>query len=118
MAVRMPYLCGLSGIRVNFISSLHASCKNRKNLAHQPWTVVHAGDRDDVIILEGPAEIVEDRSELERVESLYRLKYVDPGSGAQAAIFAPEADLYRVSVRRVMAWEYSTVANHTDWEFE
>jgi nitroimidazol reductase NimA-like FMN-containing flavoprotein (pyridoxamine 5'-phosphate oxidase superfamily) len=25
-----------------------------KNLAHQPWIVVHAGDGDDVILLEGP----------------------------------------------------------------
>jgi hypothetical protein len=42
---------------------------------------------------------------------------VDPGSGAQATIFEPEADLYRVDVKRVMAWEYATVANRTDWQF-
>lgn len=88
-----------------------------KNLAHQPWIVVHAGDGDDVIILEGSARIVSDREELERVEAAYRAKYVDPGTGAQATIFEPEADLYRVDVRRVMAWEYATVANRTDWKF-
>lgn len=33
-----------------------------RNLAHQPWIIVHAGDGDDVIILEGLIEIVtEDR---------------------------------------------------------
>lgn len=71
-----------------------------------------------MIILEGTAEIVTDRAELERVEAAYRAKYVDPGSGAQATIFEPEADLYRVDVKRVMAWEYGTVANRTDWTFE
>lgn len=89
-----------------------------RNLARQPWIVVHTGDGDDVIILEGMAEVVTDRSELARVDSAYRAKYVDPGSGAQATIFEPEADLYRVSVEHIMAWEYGTVANRTDWVFE
>jgi general stress protein 26 len=89
-----------------------------KNLAHQPWTVIHAGDGDDVIILEGPAEVVTDKEELDRIEAAYRAKYVDPGSGAQATIFEPEADVYRVRVQRVMAWEYGTVAHRTDWVFE
>lgn len=89
-----------------------------RNLARQPWVVVHAGDGDDVIILEGRAEIVTDHSESERVDSAYRAKYVDPGSGAQATIFEPEADLYRVNVKHIMAWEYGTVANRTDWVFE
>lgn len=99
-----------------FISARHL--QKAKNLARQPWIVVHAGDGDDVIIMEGPVEIMTDRPELERIDLLYRAKYVDPGSGMQATIFEPEADLYRVNVRRVMAWEYGTVANRTDWEFE
>lgn len=89
-----------------------------KNLARQPGIVVHAGDGDDVIILEGAAEIVTNRSELERVDEAYRSKYVDPGSGAQATIFEPQADLYRVHVKRIMAWEYGAIAHRTDWSFE
>ena len=89
-----------------------------KNLAQQPWIVVHAGDGDDVIILEGITTIVREADELNRVDDAYRAKYVDPGTGAQATIFESEADLYRVHVRRVMAWEYGTVANRTDWELE
>ena len=104
------------GRSVYFISG--RSLQKSKNLARQSWIVVHAGDGDDVIILEGPAEIVTDRVELERVDAAYRAKYVDPGSGAQATIFEPEADLYRVNVRHVMAWEYGTVANRTDWKFK
>ena len=88
-----------------------------KNLKRQPWIVVHAGDGDDVIILEGSVQIVTDAEELNRVDSAYRTKYVDPGSGAQATIIEPGVDLYRVDVKHVMAWEYGTVANRTDWEF-
>jgi hypothetical protein len=88
-----------------------------KNLAAQPWVVVHAGDGDDVIILEGPAEIVTDRGELERIDALYAEKYVDPHSGARDTIFHDGADLYSVDVRHVMAWEYGVVATRTDWTF-
>ena len=102
------------GRRLYFISG--RSLQKSKNLARQPWIVVHAGDGDDAIILEGPARIVTDREELDRIDAAYQAKYVDPGSGAQATIFEPEADLYRVDVRRVMAWEYATVANRTDWQ--
>lgn len=61
---------------------------------------------------------MKDQTELEDVDAAYRTKYVDPGSGAQATVFEPAADLYRVHVKHVMAWEYGIVANRTDWEFE
>jgi general stress protein 26 len=101
---------------IYFISG--RNLQKSKNLALQPWIVVHAGDGDDVIILEGSVTIVKDQPELDRIDAAYREKYVDPGSGAQATIFEPDADLYQVHVRRVMAWEYGTVANRTDWEFK
>ena len=104
------------GRHLYFISARHL--QKSKNLARQPWIVVHAGDGDDVIILEGPVRIITEQDELERVEADYRAKYVDPGSGAQATIFEPDADLYRVDVKRIMAWEYGTVAHRTDWVFE
>jgi len=104
------------GRNLYFISE--RSLQKSRNLVRQPWIVVHAGDGDDVIILEGPVEIVTDRAELEKVDAVYRAKYVDPGSGAQATIFEPQVDLYRVNVNHVMAWEYGTVANRTDWKFK
>jgi len=103
------------GQNIYFISG--RSLQKSRNLARQSWVVVHVGDGDDVIILEGFVEIVRDRDELEKVDKAYRDKYVDPGSGAQATIFEPEADLYRVNIKHVMAWEYGTVANRTDWKF-
>jgi general stress protein 26 len=104
------------GRNLHFISARRL--QKSKNLARQPWIVAHAGDGDDVIILEGLAGIVTDRAELELVDLAYRTKYVDPGSGAQATIFDPDVDLYRVRVEHIMAWEYGTVANRTDWIFE
>jgi hypothetical protein len=104
------------GRSLYFISD--RTLQKSKNLAQQPWIVMHAGDGDDVIILEGISTIVKNADELNRVDDAYRTKYVDPGSGAEATIFEPNADLYRVHLRHVMAWEYGTVANRTDWRFE
>ena len=86
-------------------------------MAGQQWAVVHAGDGDDVIILEGPARVVTDPAELARIDALYAGKYVDPHSGAHDTIFHEEANLYRVDVRHVMTWEYGVVATRTDWHF-
>ena len=102
--------------KVYFISA--RKLQKAKNLAKQLWVVVHLGDGDDVVILQGPVKIVTEREELKRIDAAYRAKYVDPGSGAQASIFEPEADLYRVDVKYIMAWEYGTVANRTDWKLE
>ena len=88
-----------------------------KNLATQPQVVVHAGDGDDVIILEGLATIVTDQEERNRVDVAYRDKYVDPHSGARDTIFHENCDLYRVRVKHVMTWEYGTTSTRTDWKF-
>lgn len=85
-----------------------------KNLARQPQIVVHAGDGDDVIILEGVTEIVTEAKEWEQVNQAYMEKYVDPHSGAKAHIEDTD-NLYRVDVRRIMSWEYGVVGARTDW---
>jgi PPOX class probable F420-dependent enzyme len=103
------------GKSLYFITS--RQLQKAKNLAHQSWIVVHAGDGDDVIILEGAVEIVIDQQELKRVDTAYREKYVDPHSGARDTIFHEDCDLYRVNVKRVMSWEYGTVSTRTDWRF-
>jgi hypothetical protein len=79
--------------------------------------VVHAGDGDDGIILEGYVEIVTNPEELHRVDAAYREKYVDPHSGARDTIFHENCDLYRVHVKHVMTLEYGTVSTRTDWRF-
>jgi len=89
-----------------------------RNLAGQPWTVVHAGDGDDAIILEGPVQVVEDPAEMQRVNAGYMEKYVDPHSGAKATIYNEGDNLYRVDIKHAMMWEYGVVATRTDWYFE
>jgi PPOX class probable F420-dependent enzyme len=89
-----------------------------RNLALQPWIIVHAGDGDDAIILDGPVQVVEDPAEMQRVNAGYMEKYVDPHSGAKATIYNEGDNLYRVDVKHAMMWEYGVVATRTDWYFE
>ena len=103
------------GLHMYFVTGRHT--QKAKNLAHQAWTIVHAGDGDEAIILEGTATIVTNAKEQQRVNAGYMEKYVDPHSGAQATIFRPGDDLYRIVVERVMAWQYGAVATRTDWRF-
>jgi hypothetical protein len=87
-------------------------------MARQPAVVVHAGDGDDVIIVEGAVAIVTDTDEQRRVDAVYQEKYVDPHSGARATIFNEGDDFYRVRPVRIMIWEYGTVGTRTDWTFD
>jgi PPOX class probable F420-dependent enzyme len=112
----MPVWFWWDGRDVWFITQ--RSTQKARNLAHRPWVVVHVGDGDDVVILEGRVEIVADREQLARIDAGYREKYVDPGSGERATIFNAGDDCYRVRVEHVMAWLYGTIGTRTDWRFE
>ena len=103
------------GTSIYFIT--RRDMQKAKNLAHEPWIVAHAGDGDDVIILEGPVEIVTDSQECNRINTAYAEKYVDPPSGARDTIFYENVDLYRVHVKHIMTWEYGTISTCTDWRF-
>lgn len=111
----MPVWFCWDGLHIYFVTG--KDTQKAKNIAHQPWAVVHAGDGDDAIILEGGAAIVTNAKEQQRIDAAYREKYVDPHSGAQASIFAVDSDLYRVDVARIMTWEYGAIATRTDWLF-
>lgn len=73
---------------------------------------MHGGDGDDALILEGTAAPVRDPQERARVNQAYMQKYVDPHSGARATILEEDI-LYRVTVQRIMIWEYGTVSSRT-----
>jgi PPOX class probable F420-dependent enzyme len=87
-----------------------------RNLAQQPWVVLHLGDGDDVVILEGQARVARDPVELQRVNDLYARKYVAPRTGDRASVLRGDTDLWRVHVRRVKAWAYGNIVTRTDWE--
>jgi len=89
-----------------------------RNLARQAWVEAHLGDGDEVVILRGPARVVGDRDERDRVDIAYRAKYVDPGSGTRASVYDnPADDVYRLEPERVIAWSYGTVGHWTEWRF-
>lgn len=89
-----------------------------KNVARNPWVVVHAGAGDDAIILEGSAEIVTDAEDRRRIDAACREQYVDPHGGAQATIGNAGDNLYRVHVRCPMAWAYGVRGTRTDRTFD
>jgi len=72
-------------------------------------------ETDDVIILEGTAEIVTDVNVHSQINQAYMEKYVDPHSGAKATIPATD-NLYWVKVKRIMSWEYGVVTTRTEWK--
>jgi len=93
------------------------SAQKARNLEGQPWVVVHAGDGDDVVILEGTAQLVTDDAELQAVDAARAEKYVDPTSGARDTILVEGTIVYRLLLRHVMAWMYGNVGARTDWRF-
>ena len=95
-----------------------ADSRKAVNIARQPAVTLHNGDGADPIILKGHAEAVAAGDELERVDRAYAAKYVDPGSGARATVFIEGDIVFRVRPRIVMAWEYATCSNRTDWRFD
>jgi hypothetical protein len=112
----MPVWFWWAGDRLYFITA--RGTQKARNLASQEWVVAHAGNGDDVLMIEGPARRVTDPEELARVDAAYRDKYVDPVSGARASIFDnPADDLYRLEAERAVAWMYGTVAGWTEWRF-
>jgi general stress protein 26 len=95
-----------------------AASRKARNLAHEPAIVLHNGDGADPIIIKGEAEVVTEAAELERLDRAYAEKYVDPGSGTRATIFVDGDSAFRIRPRLVMAWQYATCANRTDWAFQ
>jgi pyridoxine/pyridoxamine 5'-phosphate oxidase len=83
-----------------------ASRKGR-NLAANPWAVVHLESGDDVVIVEGQVQRVEDTARLAALADLYHLKYQ----------VRPEG-LYRLAPSAAFAWAERDFPNTaTRWRF-
>ena len=93
----------------------HEISQKARNLESQSWVVVHAGNGDDAIILEGVAEVVTGADELQTVDAARAEKYVDPRSGARDTILGEGTVVYRLLLRHVMAWAYGDISGRTDW---
>lgn len=89
----------------------HQNALKAKNLLGDSRVVIHAGDGDNAIIMEGRAEQVIDGFEQEQINHRWQEKY--------ASANRVSGDLlYRVAVSHVMVWEYGSVNTRTDWQFE
>jgi hypothetical protein len=103
--------------RLYFITA--QGTQKARNLTQQQWVVAHIGDGDDVLLAEGPVEVVAPGEEAAGVDAGYRAKYIDPVSGGRASVFDNPADrIYRIGVVRVVTWMYGTVGGWTEWRFD
>lgn len=104
------------GRHIFFTAAKHS--QKAQNLAHQGWVVLHLDDSQDTVLLTGQATIVIDTETLQRLDLVYREKYVDPLTGSPATALNPEDYVYRVPITSVTAWYGGNSATRTDWRFE
>jgi general stress protein 26 len=102
----------------NVYIATHRTSVKAKNLAHQSWVVLSAGNADDTIIIEGHACLVTDEQDLRNVNENWQSKYVDPYSGTKATVMDEDTPVYRVEVQHIMAWLYGSINTRTDWKFD
>jgi pyridoxine/pyridoxamine 5'-phosphate oxidase len=111
----MPHAAPVWGIWMDdaFFFATDAASRKGRNLAANPRLVVHLESGDDVVIIEGIAEVVTDRQTIRRFTDAYAVKYqVRPEVGGAAAV------AYRVKPRVAFAWlEKDFVATATRWRF-
>jgi general stress protein 26 len=93
----------------------HRDLQKAVNLRHQSWAVMHLGDGDDTIILEGRATLVSDMAEVDAVDGAWSAKYVDPGTGTRDTVRVRDVEVWRVDPAHVMTWAYGNVTTRTDW---
>jgi general stress protein 26 len=90
------------------------SSRKARNLAHNAAVSIHLDSGDDVVIVEGTAVEVDltDKPMLKKLDAASRAKYKMPMT------VMPEAVLYSVRPRVVLAWTEKDFPNNaTRWEF-
>lgn len=96
-----------------FLFSTDPSSRKGRNLAANPHLAVHLESGDEVVILEGTAEEVQDRALLARFADALEAKYQ----------FRPDMDdpatgVYRLRLRAAFAWrEADYLQSATRWRF-
>ena len=109
----MPVWYWWDGTALYFITA--RTTQKARNLASSNQVVVHGWDGDDVVILEGTAAAVTDPTEHDRLEQAWAAKYVEPVTGEHDST-RREGDLvFRLVIRRIMAWTYGRIGGRTDY---
>jgi nitroimidazol reductase NimA-like FMN-containing flavoprotein (pyridoxamine 5'-phosphate oxidase superfamily) len=105
-----PHAAPVWGVWVEdrFIFSTDRASQKAVNLRRNSQIVVHLESGDEVVIVEGTAEALEDMRRLAPLESLYRKKY---GSSLG------QGSVYVVAPARILAWsEADYPSSATKWE--
>ena len=96
-----------------FLFSTDPSSRKARNIAANPEVVIHLESGDDVLVVEGTAEPLDDAGLLARMVDLYERKYhvrIDTGG--------PSMGVYRVRPRVAFGWrEQSFPSSATRWRF-
>jgi PPOX class probable F420-dependent enzyme len=87
-----------------YVFTSGASAKAR-NLLGNPRCVMHVGDGEDVLIVNGRLEFIGDPQDFRGVMAVFAEKYRDPGDAEFLPGQDPTADaLFRLVPGRVMCW--------------
>jgi len=78
-----------------FFFATDAASRKARNLHLNPQVVVHLESGDEVVILEGRVEVVDDKSLQARLDAIYFAKY---------AFHMEGGPIYRVQVEKALAW--------------
>jgi nitroimidazol reductase NimA-like FMN-containing flavoprotein (pyridoxamine 5'-phosphate oxidase superfamily) len=90
----------------------HRDSRKARNIARNRHVSVHLESGDDVVIVEGVAEEVDQKALARQLEAVCRKKYGMPMS------VMPESVSFRVRPRVVLAWTETDFPNNaTRWEF-
>ena len=97
----------------NFLFSTSRASRKGRNLAQQPYLIVHLESGDDVVILEGLAQEVDDPTLLEKFADAYQAKYqFRPDTGDAKNV------TYALHPQVAFAWlESDFPGGATRWQF-
>ena len=98
--------------RVFYFSS-DGSSRKARNIAANPWAVVHLESGDDAVIVEGTAQRVTDKALFAKIDADYKKKYRMGLSGIPG-----DVGVFAVRPRIVFAWrERDFPKSATRWRF-
>ena len=109
----MPVWYWWDGRALYFITA--RTTQKARNLAGMEHVVAHGWDGDDVVIMEGTAIRVTDREEHDRLERAWSAKYIEPETGERDSTRREHDLVFRLAIRRVMAWTYGRIGGRTDY---
>jgi PPOX class probable F420-dependent enzyme len=111
-----PHVMPIWGVWVNgaVVFGTDKNSRKARNIARQPKAVVHLESGDDVVIIEGVARLVTDKTEIAAIDDAYLKKYLMKLTDVPGEPF-----ICAIEPRVVFAWhEKDYPKSATRWRFE